>query len=76
MKKTQWNFTHREIEILKLVICGKSNKAISKVLYISDSTVKAHLSKIYQKFGVENRTEAAMKARDNNIIPLQDSEQP
>ena len=76
MKKKKKDFTERELDVMQWMARGKSNKVIGKILFISDSTVKAHLTSIYKKFGVKNRTEAAMKARDKGIIPHQDSEQP
>ncbi len=72
MKKKKEDFTERQLDVLKLMAIGKSNKSIAKILYITDSTVKAHLTAIYKKFGVTNRTEAAIKARDKGIIPRQD----
>ena len=54
--------TEREMEILRLVGKGLTNKKIGKMLYISDRTVQAHLSNIFSKLGVESRTEAAMYA--------------
>lgn len=54
--------TDRELEILKLVGRGLTNKRIGRQLYISDRTVQAHLSNIFSKLGVESRTEAAMYA--------------
>jgi len=54
--------TPREIELLKLVGKGFSNKAISQALSISDNTVKYHLRNILQKLNAQNRTEAVTKA--------------
>ena len=54
--------TERELEILRLVGKGLTNKRIGQLLYISDRTVQAHLSNIFSKLGVESRTEAAMYA--------------
>ena len=76
MKKKTEDLTERELDVVQWMARGKSNKVIGKILFITDSTVKAHLTSIYKKFGVTNRTEAAMKARDKGIIPDQDSEQP
>ena len=72
MTKTKLNLTEREIEVLKLIILGESNKDIAKKLFITHHTVKAHLTQIYKKLEVTNRTSAAIKAKDNNIIPHQD----
>lgn len=55
--------TNKELEILKLVELGKSNKEIAGELFISLSTVKSHLNKIYQKLEVNNRREAAEMAK-------------
>ena len=50
--------TRREAEILELVAEGYSNGRVAKVLWVTDQTVKFHLSNIYRKLGVTNRTEA------------------
>ena len=76
MKHKTNGLTEREIDVLKFVILGYNNKTIGKKLFITNHTVKAHLTQIYKKLGVANRTAAAIKAKDNNIIPPQDSEQP
>ncbi len=54
--------TSRELEVTKLLKLGLSNKAIAKELWITEQTVKFHLTKIYAKLGVANRTEAALWA--------------
>ena len=74
MKHKTKGLTEREIDVLKFVILGYNNKTIGKKLFITNHTVKAHLTQIYKKLGVTNRTAAAIKAKDNNIIPPQDSE--
>ena len=48
----------REIEVLKALIEGLSNKEIGEKLFISISTVKTHIINIYSKLGVKNRVEA------------------
>ena len=68
MRKKEKNITNRESEVLKLVVEGYSNKEIAEKLFITHHTVKAHLSQIYKKFGVTNRTAAAIKAKDIDII--------
>lgn len=54
--------TQREVEILRLVAEGLSNKAIAQALFVSENTVKYHMKNILQKLGVQNRTEAATYA--------------
>jgi DNA-binding NarL/FixJ family response regulator len=54
--------TEREIELLQYVAEGLSNKAIAQQLSISENTVKYHMKKIFQKLGVQNRTEAVTNA--------------
>lgn len=60
--------TDREIEILKLIVSGKSNPEIAKELFISVHTVKAHVSTIMEKFCVADRTQVAVKAVKKGII--------
>ncbi len=52
--------TRRERQILVLLMDGRTTRQISKELFLSESTVKAHLTAIYRKLGVTNRTEAAV----------------
>lgn len=54
--------TRREAEILVWIARGKTNNEVAKLLYISPRTVKKHLEHIYQKLGVESRTEAVSRA--------------
>lgn len=60
--------TERELAILKLVAEGLSNLDIASKLYVTEQTVKFHLSNIYRKLGVGNRTEATRYAYRNNLI--------
>ncbi len=55
----------REIEVLRLVASGLANKHIARRLGIAERTVKAHLTNIFQRIGVGDRTSAALWARDN-----------
>ena len=55
------NFTEREREVLFLLVRGLNNKEISKTLFISNHTTKAHVASIYKKLGVSNRVQAAIK---------------
>ena len=56
------NFTEREREVLFLLLRGLKNKEISKKLFISNHTTKAHVASIYKKLGVSNRVQAAIKS--------------
>ena len=57
----------REVEVLRLLAAGKSNAQIADELVISQNTVIRHVSNIFAKIGVENRTEAANYAHRNNL---------
>lgn len=61
------NLTNREIEVLKLIAEGMINKEIAKNLYISEKTVKNHISNIFKKLDVNDRTQAAIYAFKHNI---------
>ena len=54
--------TEREFNVISLVVEGLTNSQIAAKLHISVHTVKAHLEAIYDKFGVSNRVQAAIKA--------------
>ena len=60
--------TERELEIVKAVARGLSNKAISKELWVTEQTVKFHLTNVYRKLGVANRTEAARWAFSHGFV--------
>jgi two-component system, NarL family, response regulator DegU len=61
------NLTNREIEVLKLIAEGMINKEIAKNLFISEKTVKNHISNIFKKLDVNDRTQAAIYAFKHNI---------
>lgn len=60
--------TGRELEILRLVAAGASNGRIAGELWVTEQTVKFHLSNIYRKLGVANRTEAGHYAHVNGFL--------
>jgi two-component system response regulator DegU len=62
--------TRREIEILKLLTEGLFNKEIAYQLSISEKTVKNHVSNIFKKISVSDRTQAAVYAIRNNIVEI------
>ena len=61
--------TPRELEILQMVAAGASNVCIAKALWVAEQTVKYHLSNIYRKLGVANRTQASYYAHVNGLLP-------
>jgi DNA-binding NarL/FixJ family response regulator len=61
------DLTPRELEILHLVIAGKTNKAIAIEIYISAKTVEFHLENIYRKLGVRTRLMAGIWAIRNGM---------
>jgi DNA-binding NarL/FixJ family response regulator len=63
------HLTPREREILRLVAEGHSNATLAKMLWVTQQTVKFHLSNVYRKLGVSNRTEAARWAQLNGLLP-------
>lgn len=60
--------SEREIEVLRLVAAGMSNREIAKKLIISAGTAKTHIHNVCGKLGVRNRTEAAMRARVLGLV--------
>jgi DNA-binding NarL/FixJ family response regulator len=63
-----WGLTRRELEILTLVGEGLSNAQVAKRLWVTEQTVKFHLSNTYRKLGVSNRTEASRWAQLNGLL--------
>ena len=64
------DLTGREIEVLKLIVAGNSNKAIANHLNISEATVKSHINSILNKLGVSDRTQAATTALQRGLVHL------
>jgi DNA-binding NarL/FixJ family response regulator len=62
--------TPREIEILRLVANGASNGQIARALWVTEQTVKFHLSNVYRKLGVANRTQASRYAHVHGLTDL------
>jgi DNA-binding NarL/FixJ family response regulator len=60
--------SERELEVLKLLAQGASNKLIAQQLYLAEGTVKNYISSILDKLGVEDRTQAALRARELGVI--------
>jgi DNA-binding NarL/FixJ family response regulator len=66
--KETTDLTERERTILGAVMRGLSNKAISQEFWVTEQTVKFHLSNVYRKLGVPNRTAAARFAQEHGLI--------
>jgi DNA-binding NarL/FixJ family response regulator len=62
------DLTSRELEILRRVAAGAPNSAIARQLWITEQTVKFHLSNVYRKLGVSNRTEASHRAYVHGLL--------
>jgi two-component system, NarL family, response regulator LiaR len=69
--------TERETEILKRVARGQANKEIARDLFVEERTVKSHVTSILRKLGVKSRTQAALLAVRNGLVPVGElSEEP
>ena len=62
------SLTPRELEVLKLVASGSSNREIGRTLLLSEATLKSHLVHIYDKLGVRSRTSAVAAARKQGVL--------
>jgi NarL family two-component system response regulator LiaR len=69
--------TERETEVLRLLARGRANKQIAASLFVSEKTVKAHVSSILMKLGVQSRTQAALHAVRKGLVSTEElSEEP
>ena len=60
--------THRQLEILRELVAGKTNREIAKTLYLAEGTIAAHVNHIMRKFGVQSRTQVVMFAYRNQYV--------
>ena len=60
--------SERELEVLALIAAGKSNQEIATKLFVSLSTVKTHINRLYRKLGARSRTQAVARARELDLI--------
>ena len=70
-RKTRTELTSREMEVLELIVKGRSNKRIAAELGIAEGTVKIHINNILSKLGVEDRTQAATSALQRGLVHLE-----
>lgn len=68
ISQTLRNLTPRELEVLRFLGMGYTNKMIASKLYISPNTVKVHVSQIFEKLDINSRTEAALIALNSNLV--------
>ncbi|MFV8380409.1 response regulator [Corynebacterium hindlerae] len=68
MRNPSVNLTAREMEVLRLVSEGKSNRDIAKELFLTEATIKSHLGNAFTKLGVTSRTAAVVEARKRGIF--------
>ncbi|MBE9179642.1 response regulator transcription factor [Oculatella sp. LEGE 06141] len=66
--KPTTNLTDREMEVLKLLVEGRTNPEIASILYLSPSTVKAHIRNIMNKLAVDDRVQAAVVALRSGLV--------
>lgn len=64
------DLTHREIEVVRLMAEGRSNRAIAETLFLSEATIKTHLVRIYRKLKVDNRAAAVSEAVRRGLLEL------
>jgi DNA-binding CsgD family transcriptional regulator len=61
--------TPREFEILELIAQGMSNREIAGKLFVSENTVKTHLSRVFDKLGAKRRTQAVQLGKEFGLLP-------
>lgn len=69
MRSPRPTLTARETDILGQLALGLSNRDIAKALFLSETTVKTHLGRIYDKLGVDSRTGAVAVAKEQRLLP-------
>ena len=67
--QTSLGITQREIQVLRLLASGRSNKEIAATLHISPNTIKTHIARLYEKLQAARRTDAILRARELGLIP-------
>lgn len=72
--KAQGLLSERESEVLRLVALGMSNKEVAEELFLSQRTVKAHLTNVFNKLNVASRSEAIVKGLQWGLVTLENTE--
>ncbi|WP_336627048.1 MULTISPECIES: response regulator transcription factor [unclassified Microbacterium] len=68
MRTPRVKLTDRELEVLRLLESGASNRDIAKTLFVTEATVKTHLVHVFDKLGVDSRSRAVATARETGIL--------
>jgi two-component system, NarL family, response regulator LiaR len=68
-KREDLRITRRELEILELIAQGLSNREIAEKLFVSESTVKTHSSRVFDKLGARRRTQAVQLGKEFGLLP-------
>jgi DNA-binding NarL/FixJ family response regulator len=68
MRAPRVKLTERELEVLRLLETGASNREIAKSLFVTEATVKTHLVHVFEKLGVDSRSRAVAAARESGIL--------
>jgi DNA-binding CsgD family transcriptional regulator len=69
VKLQQLGITARELEILRLIAGGLSNREIAEKLFVSENTVKTHSSRLFEKLSAKRRTQAVQIGKELQLIP-------
>jgi len=70
MRESPQTLSAREVEVLKLVARGRTNRQIGRAIHVSEATVKTHLLRAYDKLGVSDRTAAVVTALERGLLEL------
>jgi len=68
-KREDLHITRRELEILELIAQGLSTREIAEKLFVSESTVKTHSSRVFDKLGARRRTQAVQLGKEFGLLP-------
>ena len=68
-KREELEITRRELEVLELIALGMSNREIAEKLFVSESTVKTHSSRVFEKLGAKRRTQAVQLGKGFGLLP-------
>lgn len=68
-RQAELGITPRELEILRLIAAGLSNREIAEKLFVSENTVKTHSSRVFDKLGARRRTQAVQIGKEARLIP-------